>query len=155
MSDEEGTEWEILKGWKWRGVLKNRGEGIKEVKEQRGEGGSEGEQRWKDEGEGSLFNGLMRPSSSQLFCVRHALTFRSARELCRLIFHILAITLTLEALADSRLRPFHSVRASSPNNLDSTPRTNLPPIAIRFPHKICSPHSAVCRVKFEMCASLQ
>lgn len=133
------------------------------MKEQRegGGGSSEGEQRWKDEGEGSLFNGLMRPSSSQLFCVRHALTFRSARELCRLIFHILAITLTLEALADSRLRPFHSVRASSPNNLctfsflDSTPRTNLPPIAIRFPHKICSPHSAVCRVKFEMCASLQ
>lgn len=86
----------------------------------------------------------MRPSSSQLFCVRHSLTFRFAREPRRLIFHILAITLTLEALADSRLWPYHSDWAfplqpprlplpfpcSTP--LHSTPFMNSPPISIRF-----------------------
>lgn len=94
------------------------------------------------EREGSWFNGLMRPSSSQLFCVRHALTFRSAREPRRLIFHILAITLTLEALADSRLWPFHSDRTFPPQPLHlsllsstplhSTPRMNSSPISIHF-----------------------
>lgn len=84
----------------------------------------------------------MRPSSSQLFCVRHALTFCFAREPRRLIFHILAITLTLEALADSRLWPFHSDRAFplqplhlpllSRSSLCSTPRMNSPPISIHL-----------------------
>lgn len=91
---------------------------------------------------GSWFNGLMRPSSSQLFCVRHALTFRFAREPRRLIFHILAITLTLEALADSRLWPFHSDRAFplQPLHLSllaslllhSAPCMISPPISIHF-----------------------
>lgn len=91
---------------------------------------------------GSWFNGLMRPSSSQLFCVRHALTFRFAREPHRLIFHILAITLTLEALADSRLWPFHSDRAFPLQPLHLSLLTSLllhsapcmisPPISIHF-----------------------
>lgn len=97
----------------------------------------------------------MRPSSSQLFCVRHALTFRFAREPRRLIFHILAITLTLEALADSRLWPFHSDRAfnsqTSPPLLHPTPLHCTPLHSTHgltsylntFPHKICSPHSQV------------
>lgn len=105
------------------------------------------------EREGSWFNGLMRPSSSQLFCVRHALTFRSAREPRRLIFHILAITLTLEALADSQLWPFHSDRAFPPQPLhlsvlSSTPLHSTHELASylnTFPHKICSPHSHVHR----------
>lgn len=95
----------------------------------------------------------MRPSSSQLFCVRHALTFRSAREPRRLIFHILSITLTLEALAGSRLWPFHSDRAFSPQPLhlsllSSTPHHSMHELASylnTFPHKICSPHFQVHR----------
>lgn len=90
----------------------------------------------------------MRPSSSQLFCVRHALTFRSAREPRRLIFHILAITLTLEALADSRLWPFHSDKSLPsptsppfpPSLLHSTPRMNSPPFSIHF-HIKCVVHT--------------
>lgn len=95
----------------------------------------------------------MRPSSSQLFCVRHALTFRSAREPRCLIFHILSITLTLEALASSRLWPFHSDRAFSPQPLhlsllSSTPHHSTHELASylnTFPHKICSPHFQVHR----------
>lgn len=103
--------------------------------------------------EGSWFNGLMRPSSSQLFCVRRALTFRSAREPRCLIFHILAITLTLEALADSRVWPFHSDWTNPPQPLhlsllSSTLLHSTHELASylnTFPHKICSPHSQVRR----------
>lgn len=82
------------------------------------------------ETKGNWFNGLMRPSSSQLFCVRHSLTFRFTWEPRHLIFHILAITLTLEALADSRLWPFHSDRAFPLQ--PSTPCMNSPPFSIHL-----------------------
>lgn len=104
----------------------------------------------------------MRPSSSQLFCARRALTFRSAREPRRLIFHILSITLTLEALAGAPDSGPSTLTDALPLPQPPPPPppsalggVNWPPSYLStFPHKICGPHSQAgsAEAKREMCA---